>query len=449
MPPKVEKCMTIFLWPFYLVDSIGLHLGPEATNTRFSLSPPWREVPDGERLWEHARATEYFDPQTLCTFSSEWEFPDFLVIYDQPSRTCRTSWRITPVVTVFASGFCILRLRGVPENDLTLPELINFNEHFRYLKLMEFQRTKLRETYCYRVSWIGEWERKVASEQFLHTGELLNQILGSFLPCDVKPSPCLEGFSKMICCSAVIADGVQPRDRFRLATVDEADSFLPHEDYWRRLEGAVHYSRWEPHQFFAFTNYSMCWLMDKSIPGWLEEQAFSDHMPVLYAGIIGQTLVHQCGALSVLSRDLALIEADPGQRGFAGKARDLRREILNFTNHAWFERVTFEVQGHEMYCAWREALEVEGLFKEVQRELEETDDWLRAERAETQNRLLAGLQRWVAAVAFTGIALAAIPGAFGESNMISWVAARVWGLALAFGGVGFLLAHLTLRRGAR
>lgn len=415
---SVRCCMSVFLLPV------------KRTDTTLECSE-WKKVSGDDSVWKHRRASEYFDASVLSAVEKDLAAPEVVIRYS--GNDCGNGWRVQPGLTVFKTGFQVLSLTCTPEDSNAQPsfdQLLNFNERFRYRQLMQFQKGEDEAPkYEYTVEWQNRPDAP-STERMDHTGELLEKLLGKI---GEDWTPCLGGFQKLICCTAVLADGVCDKDRFRLATVDSAGTFLPHESYWRDYKGVARYHRWEPAQFMAFTNYSFCWLLDSSVPGWLGQDAFEEHLPMLYAGVMGQTLVHQIGALTVLSGELADKATDLRPRDFES-IRALRKQVLEFTNQAWFDRITFEVQGHEMYCAWREAIEAPRLFEEVQRELRESDDFISAEQDARLNKGLSSLQRWVSAFAGGGLALALMPGAYGQPLFEIW-----WANSLvALGAMGLL-----------
>jgi hypothetical protein len=419
----VQQCVTIFLLPFYMTREDETRIS-EPGKVKFPR--PWEQAHAGRSIWGSNRVTEYFDPSATAVKHSEWIAPDFDLKYDNKESGISAVWRIHPMVTVFVTGFCVLSLKCSPSNPIGLSELLNFNEYFRYTSLMEFQWTQAQK-YSYKVHWPSGWDD--SKETLEHSGELLKSILPD------NHTICLQGFRKMFCCTALSADDVSEADRFRLVTVDAAGSFIPNNEQY--IDGSIGYircSRWEPEQFLAFTSYSMCWLMNTSVPDFLKPSG--EHMPMLYAGVIGQTLVHHTGALAVLSLNLARLDA--GDPAFADKVKDLRKQVMTLTNRTWYDRITFEVQGHELYTAWHKALEAQALFGEVQRELQETDNWLSAESNLKTNSFMRNLQVLVAAIGFASVALSVAQLTDGSSLPVRLFIAVIAGL------VGALVALLLL-----
>lgn len=449
MTTQIHQSKTIFLWPFYIVSKGRRVSFPRDLNIQ-----PWHRVPPDESLRKQLRVTEFFDEQIVSAIVDEWRAPEFTVKYKNTSKTSAVSWRVKPYITVFNTGICVLRLETVPLDNVGLNDLLNFNEHFRYVALMSWQVEHGNlDKYEYDIFWDPTWLPGPQKTTVGDSGALLQAIITSRLPEGLAYEPCLKGFKKLICCTGLLADGLSKEDRFHIATVDEPGMPTPSKEYLEMDEGAVRYSRWEPKHYFAFTKYSMYWLIDYlEAEQWMKDDAIPVHFTRLYVGIIGQLLVHQCGMLTVLSRELAA--ETPTDPDYATRIAKLRREILEFTNKCWFNQVSYEVQGQEIYDHWQQALDAESLYAEVQQELRETDEYLcreherqMSERDREINNRLFRLQRVVYGLGAAGVVLAMAPGAFGVGSY-GWMPTVpiVWGAAI---GSGLIFAFVFGKSGGK
>lgn len=94
-------------------------------------------------------------------------------------------------------------------------------------------------------------------------------------------------------------------------------------------------------------------------------------------------------ALLELSDGLATIDIetqDSQERRV--RVRQLRAQVLEFTNRYWFGEITNQDQGIEMFDCWKNALRNKDLFEEVHTELQEYDNELRSSDAERLNRIV-------------------------------------------------------------
>jgi len=109
------------------------------------------------------------------------------------------------------------------------------------------------------------------------------------------------------------------------------------------------------------------------------------HFATMYLDLF-LLVVYQRVALLEFSRRLSEVN----QLLENGKLVDeLRRDILNFTNWAWFSQVTNSEQGVDIWKRWRKVMEVEVLYKEVQAQLQELDEYIQARRSTLINFKIA------------------------------------------------------------
>jgi hypothetical protein len=483
-PRLLSAARSIFLTTGYLVGHDEKRLtAPETISTLLDGQQGWRLVERGIQaanlasngqdvaslLFSHPRVTEYFDVQALSFIQSsyQWVNPLDITFVQETSDTLWQRWRLLPRMIVFQSGFFVLSIEAFPvdaHHDLAaiaLPQLLNFNEHFRCQALKEYQRNSFRQSpFNYRVSPdILSADESSCSV----TGLLLDALIGlplfdrqhsagAPLPQEHRgrrsgvtetaiPSAwqsCFPGFNKMICATLFAGRDVSDVDFFRLATIDASDSKLPAAPFLSLQQAAVEYTRWAPAQRIAFTGYSMAWQLDLTLVTFRPyvDDCVDIHFPKLYGGALAILITHQLGAVSEYSRELALFS--PRDADYNAQVQRLRDEIIPFMNRAWFSRVTYEVQGHELYEAWRRAMELADLYKEVQDELTETDDYLRMQSDQRLNQGLSTLQVWLVGFAFASFILSAAQNGVGQLRLNGAVV-PMWIVALAVGGVaGFL-----------
>ena len=367
-----------------------------------------------------------------------------------------------------------MSFEAVPADNepIDLNELLDFNENFRYTDLEEWQKSNLADvenTFYNAVSNKFSMEyrdsaynitvdqnkaiKKIdlqTSDSFSSTGVLIDALLGNF-----NIMPCIQGFRKTFTCVLAVCDELDKADYFRLTTIDKNGWDLQNEEYVNLDKGAVKYSRWESPMLdpvtqsksishkFSFTNYSMCWLIESNELSNFIDRKLAFDMPMLYCGLIGQILMHQVGLLSVLSREFAGIQftdKDNSRR----LIEKLRIEFIQFHKSAWFNQITFAIQGREIYQKWREALEIDMLHSEVQDELREADDLLKTQHENDISRKLSRLQNVVFGFAGATFVLSALPGTIGSINADNgWDFGTRWwisfGAALFFGVIIYLI----------
>ena len=382
----IEDVSTFFLWP------IKAYKG-------FTLSSNWKDIdnvsPDHEITKSAPEITEYFDSQVLESVTGNYSIPDITITYESTAEypEFHKKWKLIPRLFRMESDIWILRIEAKPtlndNENITIAQVLDFNETFRYCDIKSYQKkpddaARFRFKAC-----TGDQIIRFGDDDiFIATGQFLLRILvpeqtptngnGFIDMLDVSGiSQCLDKFDKMIVFSSVVSPDITPVDLFRLTTVDMHDSHLPTDDYISMSKGASLYSRWTD-ESLGFTGYSMSWVIRDM---WRDDMLAKDAR-MLYGGFLAISLVYQLSFLADYSRQLSKLDADGNQQ----EIRDLRKQILEFTNKSWFSRITYEVQGHEIYTLWRKEMDLDTLYKELHSELAETDEYIRMKNEELSKK---------------------------------------------------------------
>lgn len=181
---------------------------------------------------------------------------------------------------------------------------------------------------------------------------------------------------------------------FKFLFVDKTSEPLPDADFRGELLARHEYRRWRKYTAdsspqsarFGFSRYS-------GVVMGLESEFFNgliyNHFQTMYYDMALILLFHRT-ALLKLSDDLSRVDIE-SQDSLERRARvrQLRAQVLEFTNRYWFGEITNQDQGIEMFDCWKNALRNKDLFDEVHRELQEYDDQLRNLDAERLNNTVA------------------------------------------------------------
>lgn len=135
-----------------------------------------------------------------------------------------------------------------------------------------------------------------------------------------------------------------------------------------------------------------------------------------------------------LTRDTVEVSDGP-QR----EMTDVLGEMLEFTNLYWFPHVSNQQQGQEMYPLLRDSMELETCYRDLRRDIEATEGWLRARQAEEHAKIQTRFA-WIAGVGLV-LSISATILSITDLSKGSWKEATI---TLA-GGMALLLWALWFR----
>ena len=348
----------------------------------------------------------YFEPESLRVFRAIYSLPEFSALTSTGIKLC-----FKPFLYEFPYGIAILTLKcepSSPDGKMLFPHILHFNEAYRYTKLRAFQQS-FREQYG--LHQCSEYPQGVPLPgQPVMIAEVLERIRNFFLPpetTDIFPT-----FGKMMVGSFLnLLESLSDADRYHLMCVDKPppekggpSDPLPAPEFVAQQEQYI-YRRWvHQGQYFGYTGHSfIMWLEPSPVPR-LSEHELLAHWENLYARI-HLLLIFQRAALSLFSRRLARVEED--WRSYPHRSEKevarLRREMLEFTNRSWFARITYEIQGTELFKLGSRAMDIENLYTEVREKLKEFDEYLSGWRQGRVNRSVAVLQFVLTPVIVLGV----------------------------------------------
>jgi hypothetical protein len=175
----------------------------------------------------------------------------------------------------------------------------------------------------------------------------------------------------------------------------------------KKFEGTYCYDRffdYETQDAYKSTRYVMCsyaFIMVGSCQNDVKDyfyHMFSRHFRRIYFQLVLISVYQKVALLSLSER---LAEAlDSG--AFQDRSEAIHEEILMFTHRYWFEEISAQIQGHELFSMLRGHMRTEKLYKQLSQEVRETTDRLAVLRQDRLNRL-AGV----------GLVLATFVGFFG------------------------------------
>ncbi|RMH95866.1 MAG: hypothetical protein D6681_12825, partial [Calditrichaeota bacterium] len=163
-----------------------------------------------------------------------------------------------------------------------------------------------------------------------------------------------------------------------------APEYLPTPDELR-LEGNPTIYRSFRNIYFGFSPDGGATVVWESESRFIKEQ-FADRIRNEYF-ILFLLALHQQMLAHRISKQIHQVSNEPKWR--KGKTlRQLREQIFEFTVRCWFPQVSNNRAYNEVYHRWRTVLQVEALFTEVKREIEELDDYLERLRQSVESQLL-------------------------------------------------------------
>jgi hypothetical protein len=90
------------------------------------------------------------------------------------------------------------------------------------------------------------------------------------------------------------------------------------------------------------------------------------------------------------------------------EVKKILEDLLDFTNRHWFNGVSNQLQGGELYAYWHKHLDLEGLYLDVLREAKEANDFLERNSDQRQTKGIERLTQYGLAFASMSLIIAAI-----------------------------------------
>lgn len=143
------------------------------------------------------------------------------------------------------------------------------------------------------------------------------------------------------------------------------------------------------------------------------------HFRRTYFQLVAISVFQKVALLSLSERLAEAIDGD-----LEGHSKSIHNDILLFTHRYWFEDISAQTQGHELFSLMRKHMRTGDLYRQLSQEIRETTDRLAVLRQDRLNRL-AGV----------GLVLATFVGFFGMN---------VFGRGELLGKVGWLMFVLFL-----
>lgn len=186
------------------------------------------------------------------------------------------------------------------------------------------------------------------------------------------------------------------------------------------------YRRWEHRETaygFAYHGAALLGPPRQEPPIWLHfrDEYFDQTLLLLYLRVTSFRFSSKLTEITSGARGAAE-EVDEWRRSF----RALRRDCAFFTNLYQFPLVTNQQQGVEMYEIARKHLDVDELFREVQSEIQATDDFFAMEAAQRQSREALRLTL----VANAGLLFSIVVGFFGMNILVPTDRSFSWELTV-------------------
>lgn len=371
-PLRVLDSRLNFLFPFRVADtSVLREAAARLARQRVPLSDQTRD---------------YFTPHLCQSFANTFKLTAEQVDFEiqpaswdstaaKPLKKLAKHLQVQPLLTLFVDdGIGILTLRcSFDGNNFPAPalnDLLNLNNYFRYFQWPhQLQYDKRRLHIGGRLLTVQDW---------IH--ELLATALGT---ADAQPYDSRKLF---VFCAAIFDRELSDDEYFQYVTVDSEAEDTPQGDVKTRVVEHQSYSRWAHYGTrYGFTYYSGvgAFVNPSYIPPSGTDYFLFTHFNEVYFWILILLLFHRARLVQFSDRITTLSASTPDIHAAAFSA--LHRDILIFTNLWWFEDITYEVQGAEIYLKWRGIIDNQALYNEVQQKLRETDDYAQAR----QNQLLA------------------------------------------------------------
>jgi hypothetical protein len=169
------------------------------------------------------------------------------------------------------------------------------------------------------------------------------------------------------------------------------------------------------------------------------------HLPVLYHRMVLIALFYSA-ALNRFAHEVGRLSRQQDLEPAGEKIRTLRKRFVRFANGLWFETVTSQLQGRDLFERIRKALPIAADYAELKVEIERTDDMLDAiQQAENQHLT----RRWQI-IGGGGLVLAVTSGLLGmhvftmkHPAVTGWNPYGLFAFVLAAGVALLLIAWAT------
>ncbi|GEM_PF-6837925 len=198
--------------------------------------------------------------------------------------------------------------------------------------------------------------------------------------------------------------------RARLHTADPYDNgFYYAPDFSREELEKGSYPRFaEWGSFYSVSSHSFVYC---GIAGrYAMNPIHSDHMARPYRRMFLLAFFYQT-ALESFSRDIAQLTRDiplDDLARFNRKLKPLRQKFIRFANGLWFDEVTPQIQGIELFAMMRERLRLRDIYEEIKEEIEVSDDYMREQALTELSQRTAKLTGIASRVAIGALALALV-----------------------------------------
>jgi hypothetical protein len=146
---------------------------------------------------------------------------------------------------------------------------------------------------------------------------------------------------------------------------------------------------------YAFLMVGSCVPANKGKNDWFRH-LFSRHFRRHYFQLVMISLLHKVALLSLSNRLAKPLDSS----NFEEEAEITYRDILNFTHRYWFEEISAQIQGHELFTMLRQHLRTREMYNQLSQEVRETTARLAVVRQDRLNRV-AGVG--LGAAVFVGI----------------------------------------------
>lgn len=194
--------------------------------------------------------------------------------------------------------------------------------------------------------------------------------------------------------------------RQRMVHLDEWGSGSPYDAAFSQAElEQASYKRFEGFgSFYTFTDHSVCLLGYGRFPA----EFGLRHMDRMYRRMFMLVLSYGC-ILSKLSKELAALETNENANRVKALS-GLKKRYIRFANGLWFERVTSEFQGHEIFRIMVEQSQIKLDYDELNAEIERSDLLAKEQAASRFTRVVTFI---ASIIALSNIAVATIDSGFG------------------------------------
>ncbi|MBX3517848.1 MAG: hypothetical protein KF815_13000 [Rhodospirillales bacterium] len=207
-------------------------------------------------------------------------------------------------------------------------------------------------------------------------------------------------------------------DWIRLCFADtpgDSNDYSYAEDFLDSFERDHCYDRfWQPGSYWKNTRYLVCGFGLTAVGQWHGQLDGFNYFRDVAAGHLRRhyfqlLLIAHFQKVALLTLSDRLSQALRRNESFAEDAHTIERDILRFTNRYWFEDISAQLQGQELFTLIRKHLRTRQVYDQLAREVSETNAFLNNDE---QLRVALGTER-LNKVAYPGLILAVITGFFG------------------------------------